>query len=62
LFFLPPYSPEQNPDEQVGGRQSKHCARPPICGGSCARLRCLQRLPRAVRMFLLTPHTPYIAL
>jgi transposase len=66
LFFLSPYSPELNPDEQVwnhvkhhgvakaGLRNAKELRRYVL-----ARLRSLQRLPWTIRMFFLTPDTQY---
>ena len=69
LFFLPPYSPELNPDEQVWNYVKHHgTGRAGIKGGVdlirfvLARLRSLQGLPWTVRMFFLTPHTQYAAL
>jgi transposase len=68
LFFLPPYSPELNPDEQVWN-YLKHqgVAKAGLRSGKelkayvLARLRSLQRLPWTIRMFFLTPHTQYAA-
>jgi len=68
LFFLPPYSPELNPDEQVWNYVKYHV----LCRAALrsaadlrklvlARLRSLQRLPWTVRMFFLTPDTQYAA-
>jgi transposase len=67
LFFLPPYSPELNPDEQVWNYVKHHgIAKAALRGGKgelrklvLARLRSLQKLPWTVRMFFLTPDTQY---
>lgn len=69
LFFLPPYSPELNPDEQVWNYVKHHgIAKTALRGGKgelrtlvLARLRSLQRLPWTIRMFFLTPDTQYAA-
>jgi transposase len=69
LFFLPPYSPELNPDEQVWKYVKHHgVARAALRGGKelrkfvMARLRSLQKLPWTIRMFFLTPDAQYAAL
>jgi transposase len=70
LFFLPPYSPELNPDEQVWNHVKHHgIAKTALRGGKgelrrlvLARLRSLQRLPWTIRMFFLTPDTQYAAI
>jgi transposase len=67
LFFLPPYSPELNPDEQVWNYVKHHgVAKAALRGGKkelrklvLARLRSLQKLPWTIRMFFLTPDTQY---
>ena len=59
LFFLPPYSPELNPDDQVWNHVKHHgIAKTALRGGKgelrrlvLARLRSLQRLPWTIRMF-----------
>jgi transposase len=69
LFFLPPYSPELNPDEQVWNYVKHHgIAKAALLGGKgelrklvMARLRSLQKLPWTIRMFFLTPDTQYAA-
>jgi transposase len=68
LFFLPPYSPELNPDEQVWNHVKHHgVGRAALRTAEdlrkfvLARLRSLQRLPWTVRMFFLTPDTQYAA-
>lgn len=69
LFFLPPYSPELNPDEQVWNYVKHHGVGGAVLRSASdlrkfvlARLRSLQRLPWTVRMFFLTPDTQYAAL
>ncbi len=65
LFFLPPYSPELNPDEQVWNYVKHIASAEPFCGVPpivLSRLRSLQQLPWTVRMFFLTPDTQYAAL
>src|SRR2546426_1740718 len=69
LFFLPPYAPELNPDEQVWNYVKNHgVGRAELRGGQelkkfvFARLRSLQKLPWTIRMFFLTPDTQYAAL
>ncbi len=68
LFFLPPYSPELNPDEQVWNYVKHHGVGKAFLRSASdlrrfvlARLRSLQRLPWTVRMFFLTPDTRYAA-
>jgi transposase len=68
LFFLPPYAPELNPDEQVWNYVKHHgVAKTALRAGQelkkfvLARLRALQKLPWTVRMFFLTPDTQYAA-
>jgi transposase len=69
LFFLPPYSPELNPDEQVWNYVKHHgVAKAALRSGKdlrklvLARLQSLQRLPWTIRMFFLTPDTQYAVL
>jgi transposase len=69
LFFLPPYSPELNPDEQVWNYVKHHgVAKAALRSGNelkhfvMARLRSLQKMPWTIRMFFLTPDTQYAAL
>jgi transposase len=66
LFFLPPYSPELNPDEQVWNYVKHHgVAKLALRGGKelrkfvMVRLQSLQKLPWTIRMFFLTPDTRY---
>ena len=68
LFFLPPYSPELNPDEQVWNYVKRHgVGKAGLRSGKelrkyvLARLRSLQKLPWTIRMFFLTPDTQYAA-
>ena len=70
LFFLPPYFPELNPDEQVWSYVKHHgIAKAALCGGKgelrklvLARLRSLQKLHWTIRMFFLTPDAQYAAI
>ena len=70
LFFLPPYSPQLNPDEQVWNYVKHHgVAKAALRGGKgelrklvLARLRSLQKLPWTIRMFFLTPDAQYAAI
>src|SRR3990172_1257519 len=69
LFFLSPYSPELNPDEQVWNYVKHHgVGRAGLRSGNAlrtfvlARLRSLQKLPWTVRMFFLKPDTQYATL
>jgi transposase len=69
LFFLPPYSPELNPDEQVWNYVKHHGIGKATLRVATdlrrlvlARLCSLQHLPWTVRMFFLTPNTQYAAL
>jgi transposase len=68
LFYLPPYAPELNPDEQVWNHVKNHgIGRGAVAGFDhlkkmvIGRLRSLQKLPWTVRMFFLTPDTQYAA-
>lgn len=68
LFFLPPYSPELNPDEQVWNYVKHHGVGKAVLRTASdlrkfvlARLRSLQKLPWMVKMFFLTPDTQYAA-
>jgi transposase len=68
LFFLPPYSPELNPDELVWndvknngvGRALLHSPRD-LTRVVVGRLRYLQKTPAMVRSFFLAPDTSYAA-
>ena len=66
LFFLPPYSPELNPDEQVWAEvKAKGIARRVIASARqmfstlLGLLRSLQRSPKKVRSFFQHPETCY---
>jgi transposase len=66
LFFLPPYSPELNPDEQVWNYGKNHGIgrtflrqADDLKRAVLSRLHSLQRLPWTIRMFFLTKHTYY---
>lgn len=66
LFFLPPYSPELNPDEQVWAEvKAKGIGRRVITSARqmfstlLGLLRSLQRTPRKVRAFFEHPETRY---
>lgn len=68
LFYLPPYSPELNPDEQVWNHVKHHGVGRALLQGAehlkqfvRSRLRRLQKSPWMVRMFFLTPDTQYAA-
>jgi transposase len=69
LFYLPPYSPELNPDELVwNDLKNQGVGRMVIEGAAHLRyavmshLRFLQRCPSLVRSFFQTPTTAYAAL
>ena len=68
LFYLPPYSPELNPDEQVWNHVKHHGVGRTLLEGAehlkrfvRSRLRGLQKSPCLFRMFFLTPDTQYAA-
>jgi transposase len=68
LFFLPPYSPELNPDEQVWNHVKHHGVGRMFAVGKGhlraliqAKLRRLQKSPWLVRSFFLLPDTHYAA-
>jgi len=68
LFFLPPYSPELNPDEQVWNDLKNHglgrmaiSTPQDMLSKAIAHLRGLQKRPRKVRSFFLHPDTCYAA-
>jgi transposase len=68
LFYLPPYSPELNPDEQVWSHVKHHGVGRTLLEGAehlkrfvRSRLRGLQKSPWLIRMFFLTPDTQYAA-
>lgn len=66
LFFLPPYSPELNPDEQVWNYVKNHGSGRAAFRQAgdlkrfvLARLRSLQRLPWTIKIFFLNSHNAY---
>ncbi len=67
LFFLPPYSPEINPDEQVWRDVKQGLGRSEILDGQdlenkvTAHLGGLKGLPRKIRSFFQLPMTAYAA-
>lgn len=69
LFFLPPYSPELNPDELVWndvknngvGRTLVHSPKD-LMRAVVSRLRYLQKSPDMVRSFFQAPEISYAAL
>ena len=68
LFFLPPYSPELNPDELVWNHLKNHGVgkrmirdRDHLKRTVLGHLRSLQRLPEIVRGFFHEPHVRYAA-
>ena len=69
LFYLPPYSPELNPDEQVWNHVKHHGIGRALLEGADhlnglvrSRLRRLQQSPGLIRRFFLMPETLYAAL
>jgi transposase len=68
LFYLPPYSPELNPDEQVWNHLKNHgVGIQPVTGPDQLRqliishLRKVQKLPSLIRSFFSLPETAYAA-
>ena len=68
LFYLPPYSPELNPDEQVWNHlKNRGVGRQPVTGPDqlkrliISHLRRVQKLPSLVRSFFNLPETSYAA-
>jgi transposase len=68
LFFLPPYSPELNPDEHVwNDLKNNALGRTAISGPDqlksvvISHLRFLQKSPGLIRSFFLAPYTRYAA-
>jgi transposase len=69
LLFLPSYSPELNPDEQVWNHVKNHGVGRMVLRGKeqlkvlvRAQLRRLQKSPSLVKMFFLLPDTQYAAI
>jgi transposase len=68
LFYLPPYSPELNPDEQVWREVKAHGTGRKAMSGKqelkrqlLSALKKLQRMPEKIRAFFRTPETAYAA-
>ena len=65
LFFLPPYSPHLNPDEQVWGHVKREVAKQGVEDKdqlkrlAIAALRRIQKLPELVRSFFKQPECQY---
>jgi transposase len=66
IFYLPPYSPKLNPDEQVWNHlKNQGVGKQPITGPDqlkkliLSHLRKIQKLPALVRSFFMTPDTVY---
>ena len=69
LFYLPPYSPELNPDEQVWNHlKNRGVGRQPVTGPDqlkhliISHLRRVQRLPSLGRSFFNLPETVYASI
>jgi transposase len=67
IFFLPPYSPELNPDELVWNNVKNRVGRSMLAGPIDmqkrvhSQLRWLQKNPQVVRNFFQEPHVQYAA-
>lgn len=68
LFYLPPYSPELNPNEQVWNHLKNHgVGKQPVTGPDqlkrlvTSHLRKIQKLPSLVQSFFFMPETVYAA-
>ena len=66
LFYLPPYSAELNPDEQVwrevkshGGGRKTVASKQELKQHLLRAMRQLQRAPHKIRAFFQTPETAY---
>jgi transposase len=65
LFYLPPYSPQLNPDEQVWAHVKRQVAKRFVQDKDSMKrlaigaLRRIQKLPRLVRSFFLQPECLY---
>lgn len=68
LFFLPPYSPHLNPDEQVGAHVKRKVSRKLVTDKAnmkrlaLSALRSIQKLPAMVKSFFRQPECQYIAM
>jgi transposase len=67
FFYLPPYSPELNPDEQVWNHlKNKGIGQQPVTGPDqlkkllLSHMRKIRKLPALVSSFLKLPDTLYI--
>ena len=66
LFFLPPYSPHLNPDEQVWGHVKREVAKRGVEDKeqlkrlAISALHRIQKLPELVRSFFKQPECQYI--
>ena len=68
LFFLPPYSPELNPDEYVWNHLKNNCLGKKMLTSKeqlreyiDGHLRRLQKMPKLIQSFFLAPTTQYAA-
>jgi transposase len=65
LFYLPPYSPHLNPDEQVWAHVKRRVSKQTVQGKddmkklALGALRRIQKLPRLVRAFFQQPECQY---
>ena len=65
LFYLPPYAPHLNPDEQVWAHVKRRVSKQAVQAKddmkklALGALRRLQKLPRLVRSFFLQPECQY---
>jgi transposase len=65
LFYLPPYSPHLNPDEQVWAHVKRRVSKQAVQGKddmkklAIGALRRIQKLPRLVRGFFQQPECQY---
>jgi transposase len=68
LFYLPPYSPQLNPDEQVWAHVKRQVSRQLVQGKdemkrlAIGALRRIQRLPELVKSFFRQPECEYAAM
>jgi transposase len=68
LFYLPPYSPHLNPDEQVWAHVKRQVSRQLVQGKdemkrlAIGALRRIQRLPELVKSFFRQPECEYAAM
>ena len=68
LFYLPPYSPQLNPDEQVWAHVNRKVARQLVQSKdemkrlALGALRRIQKLPALVKSFFQQPECQYAAM